>query len=194
LFPVRSCILFTKNHSSCDSVEIVVANLRKAVLIVSDTPTPRVLRPYQLEATQRVEDSWANGKSRVSVVLPTGSGKSSVIANVATRARRTGKKALLLAHRTELLDQMAGAVQAVDPLGEEVGIVAAERDEHQADIVAASFQTLSRSPNRLAALGNRDVILADECHHISAATYTKVLEDMGALDPSFLWVHRDDVP
>ncbi len=58
---------------------------------MSDTPTPRVLRPYQLEATQRVEDSWANGKSRVSVVLPTGSGKSSVIANVATRARRTGR-------------------------------------------------------------------------------------------------------
>lgn len=109
---------------------------------------------------------------------------STVIANVATRARRNGKKTLLLAHRTELLDQMAGAVQAVDPGGQEVGIVAADRNDFHTDIVAASFQTLSRSPNRLAALGTRDVILADEAHHISAATYTGVLENMGALDPA----------
>lgn len=107
---------------------------------------------------------------------------STVIASVATKARDEGKKVLLLAHRAELLDQMAGAVQAVDPDGEEVGIVAADRDENSTDIVAASFQTLSRSPNRLAALGKRDVILADECHHISAPTYLKVLENLGAMD------------
>lgn len=88
---------------------------------------------------------------------------STVIASVATRARKEGKKVLLLAHRTELLDQMAGAVQAVDPSISEVGIVAADRDENHTDIVAASFQTLARSPKRLAALGKRDVILADEC-------------------------------
>lgn len=107
---------------------------------------------------------------------------STVIANVATRARREGKRVLLLAHRTELLDQMAGAVEAVEPSGEKVGIVAADRDENSAAIVAASFQTLARSPQRLAALGRRDVILADECHHISAKSYLKVIEDMGAMD------------
>ena len=88
---------------------------------------------------------------------------STVIANVAARARADKKKVLLLAHRTELLDQMAGAVKAVDPQGQDVGIVAADRDEANYDIVAASFQTLARSPKRLAALGTRDVILADEC-------------------------------
>lgn len=88
---------------------------------------------------------------------------STVIASVATRARREGKRVLLLAHRTELLDQMAGAVEAVEPSGEKVGIVAADRDENSTNIVAASFQTLARSPQRLAALGHRDVILADEC-------------------------------
>lgn len=88
---------------------------------------------------------------------------STVIASLATRARTEGKRVVLLAHRTELLDQMAGAVQAVDPLGQEVGIVAADRDEAGTDIVAATFQTLSRSPKRMSALGHRDVIIADEC-------------------------------
>jgi superfamily II DNA or RNA helicase len=88
---------------------------------------------------------------------------STVIAELATRARIEGKKVVLLAHRTELLDQMAGAVQAVDPMGQAVGIVAADRDESGTDIVAATFQTLSRSPRRMSALGHRDVIIADEC-------------------------------
>ncbi|TXH10139.1 MAG: hypothetical protein E6R04_06245 [Spirochaetes bacterium] len=88
---------------------------------------------------------------------------STVIAEVATRARKENKRVLLLAHRAELLDQMADAVHAVDPSGQDVGIVAADRDDHAPDIVAASFQTLARSPKRLAALGKRDVILADEC-------------------------------
>lgn len=88
---------------------------------------------------------------------------STVIASLATRARANGKRVVLLAHRSELLDQMAEAVQSVEPTGQEVGIVAADRDDFGTDIVAATFQTLSRSPKRLAALGKRDVIIADEC-------------------------------
>lgn len=125
---------------------------------------------------------------------------STVIAKVATDARSRGEKALLLAHREELLEQMAAACEAVDPGGQEIGFVAADRDDPGKDIVVASFQTLSRSPKRLAALGKRDVILADECHHISAPTYVKVLEDLGAMDDASgvrscgftATMHRDD--
>lgn len=112
---------------------------------------------------------------------------STVIASVATRARKEGKKVLLLAHRTELLDQMAGAVQAVDPSVSEVGVVAADRDENHTDIVAASFQTLARSPKRLAALGKRDVILADECFPAGTRIGSKNIEDVRVGDVVPSW-------
>lgn len=130
-------------------------------------PAPRQLRPYQVEAATNVESAWkGDGRdrnNRVAVVLATGCGKSSVISSLATRARAQGKRVLLLAHRTELLEQMAETCGFVEPGGEAVGIVAAERDENSTAIVAASFQTLARSSKRVKALGHRDVILADEC-------------------------------
>lgn len=130
-------------------------------------PAPRQLRPYQLGAASNVQSAWGgDGRERnprVAVVLPTGTGKSSVIAYLATQARAQGKRVLLLAHRAELLEQMAESCAVVEPGGERVGIVAAERDENDTAIVAASFQTLARSSSRVAALGKRDVVLADEC-------------------------------
>jgi superfamily II DNA or RNA helicase len=105
---------------------------------------------------------------------------STVIAKLATDARSEGKRVVLLAHRGELLDQMAEAVAAVEPDGEEVGIVAGRRDNPDTAIVAASFQTLSRH-KRLSALEKRDLVIADECHHITASTYKKVLVDLRAL-------------
>lgn len=104
---------------------------------------------------------------------------STVIASLAANAAADGKRVLLLAHRGELLGQMAAAVAAVDPTAPEVGIVMGERDDPEPDIVAASFQTLARSPDRVKSLGRRDVILVDECHHAMAETYLGVLVDVG---------------
>lgn len=145
----------------------------------TDNPEPRQLRPYQSEAVAAVLGQWANGYERTSVVLPTGSGKSTVIAALAVGAVRDGYRVLMLAHRGELLGQMAASVAAVDPEADEVGIVMGERDEPEPDIVAASFQTLARSPARVTSLGRRDVILVDECHHAMADTYLGVLADLG---------------
>ena len=82
-----------------------------------------------MEAASNVEAAWnGDGRDRnprVAVVLATGCGKSSVISSLATRARAAGKRVLLLAHRTELLEQMAETVGIVEPGGERVGVVAA---------------------------------------------------------------------
>ena len=98
-------------------------------------PPPRQLRPYQLEAAAGVESAWTgtgrDRNPRVAVVLATGCGKSSVISHLATRARAQGKRVLLLAHRTELLEQMADTCGVVEPGGERVGIVAADRKREQ---------------------------------------------------------------
>lgn len=142
------------------------------------TVTGRVLRPYQLEAVDAVKTAWGQGISRPAVVLPTGTGKSTVIAGLATYARDAGYRVILLAHRGELLRQMADSVQAVDPAGEPVGILQAETREYDRAIVAASFQTVATG-GHYAALGTRDVVLVDEAHHAPAETYRAAMEALG---------------
>lgn len=149
------------------------------VELVAEPSGPRELRSYQIEAADAVEAEWQQGYERTSVVLPTGSGKSTVIAEIANRAVLSGLRVVLLAHRRELLEQMSEAVAAVNPDLDPVGIVMGTRSEYEPDIVAASFQTLARSPERIDLLGRRHVVLVDECHHAMAESYLGVLVDFG---------------
>lgn len=153
----------------------------------SAPPAPRTLRPYQREAVEAVLAYWGqdlpeSGRRTPVVVLPTGTGKSTVIASLAVESARRGLRVVMLAHRQELLDQMAASVAAVDPSAPPVGIVQGERDNPTPAIVAASFQTLAANPSRLESLGRREVVLVDEMHHSTAMTYHGVLEDLGATD------------
>lgn len=141
-------------------------------------PTPRELREYQSEAVQAVFNQWGTETRRTAVVLPTGTGKSTVIGKVAAESARMGLRVAMLAHRGELLDQMADTVQAVDPSLSRPGIVRAEHDESHAQIVAASFQTLTNA-YRLDGVGERQVVLCDETHHVTASSYRRVVESFG---------------
>lgn len=139
---------------------------------------PRTLRPYQDEAVAAVMAEWGRDTRRTAVVLPTGTGKSTVIAKLAIESARMGLWVAMLAHRGELLDQMADTICDVDPSLPRAGIVCADQNESDAQIVAASFQTLAQS-HRHTALGKRQVILVDETHHVTADSYRRVVEDFG---------------
>lgn len=149
------------------------------------TVEPRQLRGYQDQAVQAILQYWSSdtetGRYTPVVVLPTGTGKSTVIAAVACIARGRGQRVALVTHRRELLDQMAESVMAVAPEGERVGIVQGDRNDPSTAIVAASFQTLQNQA-RLSSLGHRDVVLVDEAHHAAADTYLGVLDRLGVLD------------
>lgn len=105
---------------------------------------------------------------------------STVIAKLADEHRDKG--VVMLAHRAELINQMAEAVAAVNPAAPPVGKVIADYDEPGAQIVAASFQTLSRSPERLRALGQRGVILVDECFVAGTLVDGQPIESLRAGD------------
>jgi superfamily II DNA or RNA helicase len=134
------------------------------------------LRPYQVEALDAVTAAEARGVNRPAVVLPCGTGKTVTFAHLI--ARRPGR-ALVIAHREELLDQAADKLRHIVP-SLELGVVQAERDQANAEVVLASIQTIAR-PSRQQRLG-RDftTVIVDECHHGSAATYVAVLEHLGA--------------
>lgn len=149
--------------------------------------TARQLRPYQAEAVAAVERDWAAGTSRVGVVLPTGAGKSTVIAKLAVDAYHRGQRVVMLAHRAELIEQMTATVRQVDPTipASEVGMVQAEQDDHHAAIVGATLQTLATARRRQA-LGKRDVILWDEVHHAAADGFHATFTELGGYTDAFM--------
>jgi superfamily II DNA or RNA helicase len=148
-----------------------------------DLPIPRVLRPYQADAVVAVERDWQNGLKRLGVVLPTGAGKSTVIGKLVSNAYHRGERIAVIAHRGELLDQMIRDLLAVDPFipNAHIGLVRAEYDDHTAPIVFAMFQTLAHS-HRALALGQRDLLIVDETHHVVAEGYHKTVTTLGIYD------------
>ena len=141
------------------------------------TPPPTLrLRPYQEEAVAAIEGAARRGVRCPLLVLPTGTGKTIVFVEL---IRRRGGRALVLAHRDELIQQAKDKLLLTDPQAQ-IGIVKAGEDDHAAPFVVASVQTLSR-PSRLARL-NPDfaTIVVDEAHHATAPTYQRILQHLGA--------------
>ncbi|MFJ3044013.1 DEAD/DEAH box helicase [Streptomyces tendae] len=148
---------------------------------MSDTPETFTPRPYQAEAIKALISAWQGPHNRLAVVLPTGAGKTVVFANLIDELlpQLNGGRALVIAHREELIEQAAAKIRAVRP-DLRVGVVKAERDEHQdADVIVASIQTLAVERRRNA-ITNIGVVIVDECHHAAARSYMTVLEHFGA--------------
>jgi len=122
------------------------------------------LRPYQRCAVDQVRDALTR---RPLLVAPTGSGKTVMaVALVGELQART----LWLAHRKELIDQAAAHLER---LGVWPGIImAGYRPDPQAGVQVASVQTLiRRTPPPV------DLIIVDECHHVtSGGSYSDVLD------------------
>ena len=59
------------------------------------------LRPYQTQLLDQIRQSMRSHR-RICAVMPTGAGKSVVIAAIIHAAAAKGRRVLLLAHRTKL--------------------------------------------------------------------------------------------
>lgn len=145
--------------------------------------TRQTLRPFQVDLRDGVFRDWARGVRRVAAVLPTGGGKTTVFVDVIERwlAENPGRRAVVIAHRTELIEQAAARVQA--HTGLQVGIVKAERNQTRASIVIASVQTLaSREGRRARQIADVGLAVVDECHRAAARTYRDALSAFGCFD------------
>jgi len=124
-------------------------------------------RPYQQEAIDALDKHLRTRQDNPCVVLPTGAGKSPVIAWALQRWKSAYPplRAIILAHRTELVEQNAAEMEGIS--GEKVGIYAASinrRDTNSA-ITYASIDSIAK---RHGEIPNCDIIIVDEAHRIPA--------------------------
>jgi len=140
----------------------------------------RELRDYQAEAVDAVESAWGEGMLRVGIVLPTGTGKTDIIARIATDAASAGKRTLVVAHRGELLDQITQRCTMHAP-GIAVGRVQAERNQARRPITVAMAPTLA-SERRRSKLSRPDVVIVDEAHHAASPSQMAILRWAGSFD------------
>jgi DNA repair protein RadD len=138
------------------------------------------LRPYQNEAVAATLEHFRLENSPAVIVLPTGAGKSLVIAELARLAQG---RVLVLAHVRELVEQNYGKFAAT---GLEAGIFSAglERKDNSQKTIFGSIQSVARAPGNF--FQDFSLLIIDECHRVSTegeTQYQQVLARLQAANP-----------
>jgi len=138
------------------------------------------LRPYQQIAVDNTVEYFKQKRDPALIVLPTGAGKSLVIAELAKIARG---RVLVLAHVKELVEQNYTKYASY---GLVAGIFSAglgQKDWSQKAIFG-SVQSVARAPNDF--FQNFSLLIIDECHRVAddgETQYQEVIQKLKILNP-----------
>ena len=147
-----------------------------------------MLRDYQQRTIDQLY-AWfeAGGTGNPCLVLPTGSGKSHIVAALCKDALQNWPetRVLMLTHVKELIEQNAEKMRQHWP-GAPMGIYSASigRRDLGEPITFAGIQSV-RSKAR--ELGHIDLVIIDECHlvnHKDEGGYRRLLEQLKAINPA----------
>lgn len=143
------------------------------------------LRPYQQAAVDAVYNHLRSKDNNPCIVLPTGTGKSVVIAKIVSDSvQQWNGRVLILAHVKELLEQNSGKVKAFCP-DIPIGIFSAGLKSRDTDepVIVAGIQSVY---NKACDLGAFDLVIVDEAHLIAPdgdGMYRTFLKDMKVINP-----------
>ncbi|MCF2949429.1 DEAD/DEAH box helicase [Paraglaciecola aquimarina] len=140
-----------------------------------------ILRDYQTQAVEAAVEHFRHGDDPVVIVLPTGAGKSLVIAELSRLAKG---RVICLAHVKELVEQNHAKFLAT---GAVAGVFSAGlgQKENGAKTTFASIQSLSASLDVFQTPAS--LIIIDECHRVGmddSGQYSKTLAHFRALNPN----------
>lgn len=151
--------------------------------------TRPVLRHYQADAIAKTFKRFADGDRRTAGVAATGAGKTVILSELIRRYQEDvdPRPALVLAHRSELLNQAAEKLRAAMP-GKRIGFIQAGKNHTSAPVIVGSVQTLAPrdtapSRRRWASLPSFGLVVVDECHRSVSPAYLRTLEGLGCMRP-----------
>ncbi len=151
----------------------------------TDAPTPRPfsLRPYQQRLVDAAVEALDAGE-KPGLVLPTGGGKTAVMAGLVERLRaRSPERPVLI-----LQDRSALAVQNGPKIGEWLslrhGQIGAGVEDWDGDVIMAMRQSAART-ERLARIAKTDWagVLIDEAHRLGSGEYEAIVGALPADAP-----------
>lgn len=134
------------------------------------------LRPYQQDAVNATLAHFRRKRTPAVIVLPTGAGKSLVIAELARRARG---RVLVLAHVKELVEQNHAKFASY---GLEGGVFSAglERKDVSQKVIFGGIQSVARAPTEF--FQDFSLLIVDECHRVAMEGDTQYHQVIRALE------------
>lgn len=126
-------------------------------------------RPYQTEALDALDRHVRTKDTNPCVVIPTGGGKSALIAWIIERWKGECPwlRTIILAHRKELIEQNAAELRGFLPTAD-IGIFSAAlgRRDYEASILFASIDSVFKRSGEFQPF---DLVMVDEAHRIPPA-------------------------
>jgi len=171
------------------AAQAATENIASTTFAVPPSGSPIGLRYYQKEAVEAVFKLWQEGKNAPVIILPCGSGKTIVAAEIMRCAHesRLMLRPVFLAHRQELLEQTMAKVRIMAPKCT-VGLVQAEHNETARDFVVASVQTLAgKNGDRIKQIldhGAPNLLIIDEAHHSTSPSFQRVIAAFQQANPN----------
>ncbi len=128
------------------------------------------LRPYQQECVDATVRHFQKEITPAIVVLPTGAGKSIVIAELARIAKG---RVLVLAHVKELVEQNHAKFISFDL---QAGIYSAGLNQKESNekVIFGSIQSVARAEDNF--FSDFSLLIIDECHRVSLETDTQYFQ------------------
>lgn len=144
--------------------------------------SPIRMRDYQSRAADAVMQAFTESNTAL-VVMPTGTGKTVLFSEIIRRFHP--RRAMVLAHREELIFQAKNKIQSVTGLSVDVEMAAfrAETRNHllsTPDVIVSTVQTQTagNAGGRMNNFKPEDfgLLICDEGHHATASSWRRVIE------------------
>lgn len=140
--------------------------------MIGNIPT---LRPKQQKIADEVREAFKHNRA-VLVVAHTAFGKTVTLSYIVASAAKKGRRAIIMAHRQELIDQISRSLRS---FGIEHGIISPQYTPNYArHVQVASIATMNARFNKIPErFRNFDLVILDEAHHLLATnTFGKVYD------------------
>lgn len=151
-----------------------------------DQPHTYQLREYQKEAVDAVVHHFRSSQEAACLVLPTGAGKSLVIAELCRLAKG---RVLVLAHVKELCEQNYNKYRSLSSASTSAGIFSAGLGEREASAPITFGSVQSVAPHLAEFKQPISLVIIDECHRVSLdenSQYAQIIAHLRQINPKLM--------